>query len=107
MPDILIRGMDMPKTCADCHDADLPTAISWLGAKCPLAHGIIDPGVYDLRHERHPDCPIHELPPHGDLIDLFKLLHPEGDPFNGPMAVTACTIIEQPTVIPANKEALT
>ena len=51
--------------------------------------------------------PLYELPTHGDLIDRFKLLHPEGDPFNGPMAVTACTIIEQPTVIPANKEALT
>ena len=51
--------------------------------------------------------PLYELPPHDDLIDRFKLLHPEGDPFNGPMAVTTCTIIEQPTVIPANKEALT
>lgn len=68
MADILIR-MEMPKTCADCHDADLPTAIAWLGAKCPWAHGIIDPGVYDLRHERHPDCPLVELPEHGDLID--------------------------------------
>lgn len=68
MPDILIRGMEMPKTCADCHDADLPTAIAWLGAKCPWANGIIDPGVHDLRHNRHPDCPLVELPPHGDLI---------------------------------------
>jgi len=72
MPDILIR-MEMPKSCVDCHDADLPTAIAWLGAKCPWAHGIIDPGVYDLRHGRHPDCPLHELPPHGDLIDVSKI----------------------------------
>jgi len=73
MPDILIR-MEMPKSCVDCHDADLPTAIAWLGAKCPWAHGIIDPGVYDLRHGRHPDCPLHELPPHGDLIDIRTVL---------------------------------
>ena len=71
MPDILIR-MEKPRTCADCHDADLPTAIAWLGAKCPWAHGIIDPGVYDLRHGRHPDCPLHELPPHGDLVDTTQ-----------------------------------
>lgn len=73
MADILIR-MEMPKSCVDCHDADLPTAIAWLEAKCPWAHGIIDPGVYDLRHGRHPDCPLHELPPHGDLIDRDALI---------------------------------
>lgn len=44
------------------------------------------------------------VPPHGDLIDRFKILHPEGDPMNGPMAVTACKIMEQPTVIPESKE---
>ena len=70
MPDILIR-MEMPRTCADCHDADLPTAIAWLGAKCPWAHGIIDPGVYDLRHERHPDCPLVELPTQTVETNLF------------------------------------
>lgn len=74
MADILIRGMEMPKTCADCHDADLPTAIAWLGAKCPWSTGIIPPGTYDLRNGRHPDCPIVELPPHGDLIDLDERL---------------------------------
>ena len=57
MPDILIRGMKMPQSCVDCYDADLSTAIALFGAKCPFAHGIIDPGVYDLCHERHPDCP--------------------------------------------------
>ena len=73
MPDILIRGMEMPKSCADCHDADLPTAIAWLGAKCPCAYGMNKQGVHDLRNKRHPDCPLHELPPHGDLIDLSEL----------------------------------
>lgn len=74
MPDILIRGMKMPQNCVDCYDADLPTAIAWLGAKCPWAHGIIDPGVYDLRQDRHPNCPLHELPEHGDLIDRDALV---------------------------------
>lgn len=76
MSDILIR-MEMPQNCVDCYDADLSTAIALFGAKCPFAHGIIDPGVYDLCHERHPDCPLHELPPHGDLIsrdDLYKIM---------------------------------
>lgn len=77
MPDILIR-MEMPRTCADCHDADLPTAIAWLGAKCPWAHGIIDPGVYDLLHERHPDCPLVELPEQTVETNLYDIeeIHP-------------------------------
>ena len=72
MPDILIH-MEMPKSCADCHDADLPTAIAWLEAKCPCVYGMNEPGVYDLRHKRHPDCPLVELPEHGDLIDVSKI----------------------------------
>lgn len=72
MPDILILGMEMPQNCVDCYDADLSTAIALFGAKCPFARGIIDPGVYDLCHERHPDCPLHELPPHGDLVDATQ-----------------------------------
>lgn len=74
MPDILIRGMEMPKSCEDCHDADLPTSIAWLEAKCPCAYGMNKPGVYDLRHKRHPDCPLVELPQHGDLIDVSKIV---------------------------------
>jgi len=101
MPDILIC-MEMPKTCADCHDADLPTAIAWLDAKCPWAHGIIDPGVYDLHHERHPDCPLHELPPHGNLISreqAFQMMLNRGY-----QKEAAGVILEVPTVIPASEE---
>ena len=98
MSDILIR-MEMPKTCADCHDADLPTAIAWLGAKCPWAHGIIDPGVYDLRHGRHPNCPLVELPEHGDLIDRDALC--DGLVSNHPVVIYASN---EPVVIPSSKE---
>ena len=101
MPDILIR-MEKPRTCADCHDADLPTAIAWLGAKCPWAHGIIDPGVYDLRHGRHPDCPLHELPPHGDLIDRDAVQYTYS--LQGGVLMTSNKILEKlPTVVPAER----
>ena len=109
MPDILIR-MEMPRTCADCHDADLPTAIAWLGAKCPWAHGIIDPGVYDLRQDRHPNCPLHELPPHGDLIDVSKIVLEYGGlakisphDFVGIAKYFAKQIEGQPVVVPAER----
>lgn len=108
MADILIR-MEMPKTCADCHDADLPTAIAWLGAKCPWANGIIDPGVYDLRHERHPDSPLHELPEHGDLIDRSELNNSfessdfDGEPYDNVYSAI-CVVNSMPVIVPSNKE---
>mgnify|MGYP007130691099 CR=1 FL=1 len=101
MSDILIRGMEMPKSCADCHDADLPTAIAWLGAKCPWAHGIIDPGVYDLRQDRHPNCPLVELPSHGDLIDMDKIRYTEL--YGGVEVTTANWIDSLPVIVPAER----
>ncbi len=100
MPDILIR-MEMPKSCADCHDADLPTAIAWLEAKCPYAYGMNNPGVYDLRHKRHPDCPLVELPPHGDLIDMDKIRYTEL--YGGVEVTTANWIDSLPVVVPAER----
>lgn len=100
MPDILIR-MEMPKSCVDCHDADLPTAIAWLEAKCPCAYGMNKQGVHDLRNKRHPDCPLHELPPHGDLISKQTVLAALYSDY----AYAAMDIIEKevPVVVPAEK----
>lgn len=51
---ILIRGMEMPNICAHCFlDA----------SKCDL-HAKVN-----IWRERHPNCPLIELPPHGRLID--------------------------------------
>ena len=110
MADILIR-MEMPKTCADCHDADLPTAIAWLGAKCPWANGIIDPGVYDLRHDRHPNCPLQELPEHGDLISKPALFDEVFKVWGVEYAESDCNMLmdlinDAPVIVPADKEAI-
>ena len=56
---ILIKGMDMPNVCAYCFlDA----------SECDL-HAKVN-----IWRERHPDCPLIELPPHGDLVDRNELL---------------------------------
>ena len=58
---ILIRGMEMPNVCAYCFlDA----------SECDL-HAKVN-----IWRERHPDCPLIELPPHGDLVDLNDVVHP-------------------------------
>ena len=57
---ILIRGMEMPNICAYCFlDA----------SECDL-HAKVN-----IWRERHPNCPLIELPPHGRLGDLDELIN--------------------------------
>ena len=65
MSDILIKRMDMPKTCEDC---TLESFCSlWIDARRMSAE------PHDRATIRHPDCPLLEIPPHGDLIDRDAL----------------------------------
>lgn len=51
---VIVKGMEMPNVCAYCFlDA----------GECNL-HAEVN-----IWRERHPDCPLIELPPHGKLID--------------------------------------
>lgn len=100
MADILIRGMEMPKSCGFCElrffdgDADC----------CPF---VGDACWYGTRHV---DCPLHELPEHGDLISLEDALidaderaydfWTSDDEANG----TKQFLLSQPVIVPSNKE---
>ena len=60
---ILIKGINPPKRCYTC---------SWYNkVECP-----VNDGRYYYRAQRHPSCPLIELPPHGDLVDLSDMVHP-------------------------------
>lgn len=62
MPDILIRGYSMPASCATRHfNNNMFCDVLGLKIKFPVDY-IERPGA----------CPLHELPPHGDLIDVRK-----------------------------------
>ena len=71
MSDILIRGMEMPKNCAECVCSK--TRHSSLGdiIDCKrigtVGSAFKDP--YNILNNRHPDCPLFEIPAHGNLID--------------------------------------
>lgn len=76
----------------------------------PTYDGIIDPGVYDLLHERHPDCPLHELPPHGDLIDRDAILNAEKTKpiakmmmFGGAYVIDLDVVRDVPVIVPAER----
>lgn len=70
----------MPENCWDCSGrivGDIQTfneAVSMLGGKCPYMERIVNPKEFNMHSGRHPDCPIVELPPYGDLIDRDNLL---------------------------------
>ncbi len=78
---ILIK-MEMPKRCFDCPVYDVSAVF------CKALDKWVDDG--EIETERHKDCPLIEVPPHGDLIDRDVLIE-EWD--NGLMD-DAPTIIE-------------
>ena len=60
---IIIKGMEMPKSCGDCPFGRDEDAQYYA---CDLSEwSVINPNGEELRD----DCPLVELPPHGRLID--------------------------------------
>jgi hypothetical protein len=59
---VLIKGMEMPKTCNDCGLRD--------SFDCWITYSYIEARF----SKRNDNCPLIELPPHGRLGDLDKLM---------------------------------
>ena len=93
MPDILILGMEMPRSCADC-----PFEVfgDCNGGKVKR---IMD--VDDYTSARSPRCPLVELPPHGDLIDRDALPLPA--PIEDEYKYVHEIIKESPVIVPAER----
>ena len=106
MPDILIRGMDKPFHCFACN-------LSYLRGErlfCPVTKDEV------LRFKIASDCPIQELPEHGDLIerdDLYKIMETYTD-YGGATEPhdenqihrdsILFAIENAPVIVPSNKE---
>ena len=57
---ILIKGMEMPKSCGECLD------IGW--------HYVFDCRLDDAEEgERLPNCPLVPVPPHGRLVAMDEI----------------------------------
>lgn len=99
MSDIIIHGMEMPKYgCSHCF---LRT-----GNYCSRIDKDESVVEYAIKSERHPDCPLGELPPHGRLIeaDALKKKHHWTDDFYETEYVEVEDIDAAPTIIPASDE---
>lgn len=69
MPDILIRGMEMPRNCFECPLFTNCDACEGHECGCGLLGGIgYEEDISEDR--RRDDCPLVELPEHGDLVDV-------------------------------------
>lgn len=66
MPDILIR-MEMPGHCFNCS-----TKIDPDNRKCNIDGHVFEETLSKLTCRRDENCPLHELPPHGDLVDATQ-----------------------------------
>lgn len=60
MSDLLIRGMEMPTTCGKCKIKNAIECNRW-----KLVRSVV--------LDRHRDCPLIPVPPHGRLIDADAL----------------------------------
>ena len=87
---VLIKGMEMPKNCKECPFSDHE---AWC-----LIPGDWRERYYCPDDERSDDCPLIEVPPHGDLVDRTELLAEYDRQHKGP-AGGARRIMEQATAI--------
>lgn len=68
---VIVKGMKMPKKCDECHFYRY-----WdeMASSCRAFNKTKWIDDCDMKKERHPDCQLIELPPHGDLIDRDALM---------------------------------
>ena len=101
MADILIRGMDKPFNCFACD-------LSYLRGErlfCCVTKDEV------IRYKIASDCPLHELPEHGDLIEAEPIKRFITDGLNrkefGYDQIQVLTEVEYaPVIAPADKEAI-
>ena len=68
---VLIKGMEMPKSCEQCKMFNL---VKFINDFMCCANDEWHEADFDYHNKRHPDCPIVEAPtPHGRLIDADEL----------------------------------
>lgn len=97
---ILIKGMEMPRSCDGCNFCDYEQG-------CCLVFGEGERGTGGEKDGRMEWCPLVEIPPHGRLIDADELLKRKGDAYDSRghllYAVGTGSIVTAPTIIEAEE----
>lgn len=94
---IIVKGMEMPKNCIECRFRQYEYCD--LQRQDLYAVNIMD---YALSLERHPSCPLIEIPtPHGRLIDADELANKTFYSVTSAPYITYKKFVDAPTVIEA------
>ena len=101
MSSVLIRGMEMPKNCAECKMWSICDCLNDFEDFESICYAVEDGDLV-----RDKNCPLIELPPHGRLIDADKLNIHDVSPAYGfcVMGVTEEDIELADTIIEGSKE---
>ena len=109
---ILIKGMEMPKSCIACHlNFGEKRPEYGLTIYCPYSDGVISWRDKAFDNGRLASCGIVPVPPHGRLIDADALYEDCALDHNYEVAATTTRINEYmqlkidaaPTIIPAEE----
>ena len=115
MPDILIRGMEMPEGCLSCNLRATSGVDEWMCMVNRMRFPSWENGWHGDKY-RHVDCPIHELPEHGGLVDLDERVTKQVyDDYNKEWGMKTKTVrqwlnidvADMPVIVPSNKEEKT
>ena len=104
MTDILIRGMKMPTECCQCLMCVMVDVPEQRAFGCELLKQMISDAS-----KRLDDCPLVELPPHGDLISKPALFDEVFKVWGVEYAESDCNMLmdlinDAPVIVPSNKE---
>lgn len=107
---ILINGMEIPTSCQKCPFLDYEEGFCFASGtkgKSGWYEFTLRPG--EIKDGRHDDCPLVNVPPHGDLIERkavyltdFEIAMCNGDYKEG-MKMLLKKIESAPTIIPAEE----
>ena len=103
---VYIKGIEMPSNCNDC-------PLNYDSIDCMVADNALRKnggGDFLFDHERHPNCPLVPVPPHGRCVDAdaldYTMFYKEnwirGTSVEA-LAVWKSDIDVAPTVIPAEE----
>ena len=70
---ILIKGMEMPKSCYDCRFHEVYSYEDGERRVCELNWEVLFGDEWG-KNFKHPDCPLIEVPKHGGLVDANRLI---------------------------------
>ena len=106
---VYIKGMEMPKNCADCdlEQCDENYYGDQFNFQCPLGYKAYTKKTREIK--RLENCPLIEVPEHGRLIDADALFEEAYKVWGFDADASDCSVLMQlindaPTIIPADKE---